>query len=78
MNMEQRWNDIDMGKPKDSEKNLTECHFVRHKSHMNWPEREPGPRGEKPATNRLSYGTAEVGLYRATLRNPDSALRLRW
>jgi hypothetical protein len=31
-----------------------QCRFANHKSHINWPEFEPG----KPATNRLSYGTA--------------------
>jgi hypothetical protein len=40
---ERRWNDIDRGKPKNSEKNLSQCHFGQHKSHMDWPGREPGP-----------------------------------
>jgi hypothetical protein len=31
---EPRWNDIDRGKSKNSEKNLSQCHSVRHKSHM--------------------------------------------
>jgi hypothetical protein len=35
--MEHRWNEIDRGKPKYSEKNLSQCHFVYHKSHMDWP-----------------------------------------
>jgi hypothetical protein len=32
--MEHRWNDIDRGKPKYSGKNLSQCHFVHHKSRM--------------------------------------------
>jgi hypothetical protein len=32
--MEHRWNEIDRGKPKYSEKNLSQCHLVHHKSHM--------------------------------------------
>jgi hypothetical protein len=32
--------------------------FVHHKSHMTRPVLNPGHRGGKPATNRLSYGAA--------------------
>jgi hypothetical protein len=39
--MEPRWNDIDRGEPKNLERNVFQCHFVHHKSRMDWPEREP-------------------------------------
>jgi hypothetical protein len=32
--MEHRWNDIGRIKPKNSDKNLSQCHFVNHKFHM--------------------------------------------
>jgi hypothetical protein len=32
--MEHRWNEVDRGKPKYSGKNLSQCLFVHHKSHM--------------------------------------------
>jgi hypothetical protein len=41
--MEHRWNETDKGKPKYSEKNLSQCHFVHHKLHMDRPGIEPGP-----------------------------------
>jgi hypothetical protein len=39
-------------------KNLPQSHFAHHKSQ--WPDlgSNPGRRGGKPATERLSYGTA--------------------
>jgi hypothetical protein len=41
--MEHQWNEIGMGKRKYSGKNLSQCRFVHHKSHMDWPGIEPGP-----------------------------------
>jgi hypothetical protein len=41
--MEHRWNEIDRGKPKYSEKNLSQCHFSHQKSNMDLPGIEPGP-----------------------------------
>ena len=41
--MEHRWNEIDRVKPKYSEKNLSQCHFVHHKSHTHRPGIEPVP-----------------------------------
>jgi hypothetical protein len=40
--------------------NLPQCRFVYHKSHMTWRGANPGRRGGKPATNRLSYGKVKV------------------
>jgi hypothetical protein len=44
------------GGPTDLEKTLYQSHFDNHKSHMTGIE--PGLRGERPMTNRLSYVTA--------------------
>jgi hypothetical protein len=41
--MEHRWNETDRGKPKYSEKNLSQCHFVHHKSLMDRSGIEPRP-----------------------------------
>jgi hypothetical protein len=38
--------------------NLPQCHFVHHKPQILFLDANPGRRGEKPATNRFSYGTA--------------------
>jgi hypothetical protein len=41
--LEHRWNEIDRGKPKYSGKNLSQHHFVHHKSHIDLSGIEPGP-----------------------------------
>jgi hypothetical protein len=40
--VEPRWNDIERGKLKNSEENLSQCHFPYHKYNMDWPGCEPG------------------------------------
>jgi hypothetical protein len=42
--------------------NLPQRHSVHHKSHMTDPGLNPGRRGGKPATNRLSYGAAKIEI----------------
>jgi hypothetical protein len=45
------------GKPKDSEKNLSQCHIVHHKSHCIDQGANSGHCGEWPATVCMSHGT---------------------
>jgi hypothetical protein len=53
--MEHQWNEIDRGKP------TTLC--PPQISHGLDPGSNPGLRGERPATNRLSHGTATLYTY---------------
>jgi hypothetical protein len=55
--MEQRWNDTDSKKQKDSKKNLSATLSTTNPTRTALGA-NPGLRGEKPATNRLRYGTA--------------------
>jgi hypothetical protein len=43
--------------------NLSQRHFVHYKSHLPDLGSNPGRRGGKPATNRLSYGAAFAVFY---------------
>jgi hypothetical protein len=47
------------GKPKWSEKNLSQCHFVRQKSQMDWPRIKAGPSqwqaGSQPPESQQSH-----------------------
>jgi hypothetical protein len=52
------------GETKDLGENLPQRHF-RPSQNPTWPDPclNPGRRGEKPATNRLSYGAATTMNY---------------
>jgi hypothetical protein len=71
--MEHRWNEIDIGKPKYSGGG-GEAEVLGGKTCLSatlsttnptWtdPGSNPGLRGERPATNRLSHDTAYCGWY---------------
>jgi hypothetical protein len=46
--------------------NVPQLRYVHHKPHMLFPDANPGRRGGKPASNRLSYGAA---VMKASVRN---------
>jgi hypothetical protein len=62
ISLEHWWNDIDRGKAKFYEKNLSWYHFVHYKFHMDWPGIEPGLLSVRAAANRLSHGMASQRL----------------
>jgi hypothetical protein len=56
---EWRWNYIYRGKPKNSEKNLSQCHFVHHKFHMDDLKAKPGLCSKRPG---FMPGSVNVGF----------------
>ena len=58
MNMELWWNDNDSGKQRCSERNLVLCHFAHHILTSTVLRSNPDIRGERPAINRRTNGTA--------------------
>jgi hypothetical protein len=78
LGIEPWWNDDDRGKPKYSETNLSQCHFVHHKSHRDWPGSEPSLLCERPATTRLSHVTVNTGSNVTQRRTAwDCVIRVR-
>jgi len=53
--MEHWWNDIDKEQLKYSDKNMSQCHFVHHKSHKN--------RGAGEDSSHLGYHIISTGKY---------------
>jgi hypothetical protein len=68
VNAEWHVSDIHSGGRKDAEKNVSKWHFVYHKSLLDFPGCETGPLCEKPATNRLIYGSPNL-RYRILFKN---------
>jgi hypothetical protein len=58
-------------KPKNSKKKLSQCHFVHHKTHWIDPGANPGRGDNRPATNRLSHGTARNTCYYGSVFHPQ-------
>ena len=73
--MEHRWNKIDSGKPKYSGKICPSATFSTTNPTLTDPGSNPGLRGQRPATNRLSHGTATGLLVNNELeKRPNKAL----
>lgn len=51
MIMEHLWKDTVRIKQQYSEKTLSDCHYVQHKTHNDWPGIEPGPSPWTSAVN---------------------------
>jgi hypothetical protein len=58
--MEHRWNEIDRGKPTTRKKTCPSATLSTTNPTWTDPGSNPGLRSERPETNRLSHGTAEV------------------
>lgn len=54
------WDNIDRREPKIT---LSQCHCVHHTSHTDWMGANPGLRGGKPETKRMTYDTAWTWLF---------------
>jgi hypothetical protein len=62
------WNEDWQGKPKYSEKTCPSATLSITNPTLQDPGSNPGRRGGKPATNRLSYCAANYGSYRKSIR----------
>jgi hypothetical protein len=73
MSMEPRWNDIDRGILKILERDLLQCHFLHHKSHMEWP----GPQQwEATIWPPEPWRSLCIKIYRIFLKRHSSCERL--
>jgi hypothetical protein len=61
--MEHRWNETDRGKPKYSGKTRPSATLSSTNPTWTDPGSNPDLRGDRPATNRLSHGTALFRIY---------------
>jgi hypothetical protein len=61
--MEEQWYDTERGKPKNSERNLSQCYSVHHKPYSTDIGANLGHRSEKLATNSLSSDMAGFNRY---------------
>jgi hypothetical protein len=67
--MGHQWNEIDRGKPTTRRKPCPSATLSTTNSTWTDPGSNPGLRSERPATNRLSHGTAYITRIRTDLAN---------
>jgi hypothetical protein len=77
MNMEQWWNDIFAGETEVLGENLPSATLSTKNPTWIEPGANPGLRGERPATNRLSHGTAEQWYSTFFARVPPDIIYLQ-
>jgi hypothetical protein len=70
---------IERGKPKNSEKNLSQCHFLHDKSHIDWPGgANPGLRGERTVNWRPKPWHGPKHLFRTYFTVKDYVEGTTW
>ena len=76
MSVECWWNDTDREAPMYLDRNLSQCHFVHHKPHRDWPGLNPVIRGEGPATDGVKHDSYFYPLFPQTnlLKNTYSTI----
>ena len=76
--MEHRWNKIDRGKPKYTEKNLSQCHFVHQKSHVDRASAFKGRRLAAWATARTQNCITSTRLTAWAMARTQNCITSTW
>jgi hypothetical protein len=75
--MEHQWNEIDRGKPTTRRKTCPSATLSTTNLTWTYLGSNPGLRGERPATNRLSHGTASIQYFPLTIEETYNSVGSR-